>query len=287
MPIRYRQTLCPTLPVCEEAGFRAPSTSDALCSYGTPGLGNLRHLPELSHLAEVAQDQAAELLWPTRCVVCEQPGELLCAQCRANLPWIEQRFACPCCGAPFGSLTCTECKGDWPSRSCVCALPFKGAGARLVTCLKDAHELRLAPVVAAAIATALDEATAWPSSDGCPRYDPEHLDAICFVPATWKAYRRRGFDHMELVARELSWLLGLPLLDALVRGPALDQRLLGRRDRARNLKGTVEVVQDVAGLDLLLVDDVVTTGASMCACTEALLDGGAATVSACSLARVW
>ena len=241
----------------------------------------------LSRTADALRHQGAELLWPTRCVACEQPGELLCETCRAKLSWIDQRWACPCCGAPFGSLTCTECKGDWPSRACVCALPFRDAGARLVTCLKDAHELRLAPVVAAAIATALDEARAWPAADGRPRYDAEHLDALTFVPATWKAYRRRGFDHMELVARELSWLLGLPLVDALVRGPARDQRLLGRSDRARNLEGTVEVVEDVGGLNLLLVDDVVTTGASMCACTEALLGGGALTVSACSLARVW
>ena len=241
----------------------------------------------LSRTTDALRHQGAELLWPTRCVVCEQPGELLCEACRASLPWIEQRWACPCCGAPFGSLVCTECKGDWPSRSCVCALPFRGAGARLVTCLKDGHELRLAPVVAAAIATALDEARCWPAADGRPRYDPERIDALTFVPATWKAYRRRGFDHMELVARELSWLLGLPLVDALARGPARDQRQLGRGDRARNLAGTVEVVQDVGGLNLLLVDDVVTTGASMCACSEALLGGGALTVSTCSLARVW
>ncbi|MBQ1559106.1 MAG: hypothetical protein IIZ69_13600, partial [Pseudomonas sp.] len=69
---------------------------------------------------------AQELLWPTRCVVCDLPGELLCERCRSRLPWIEQRFACPVCGAPFGELTCTECKADWPTRSCVCALPFAG-----------------------------------------------------------------------------------------------------------------------------------------------------------------
>lgn len=240
-------------------------------------------LPDLGGLVDGLQ----ELMWPTRCVGCELPGELLCDQCRAHLPWIDQQLACPVCGAPFGQLICTECKRDWPVRSCVCALPFSGIGARLVTCLKDGHELRLAPVVAAAMATALDEASAWPAPDGAPRFDTPSIDAICFVPATARAYRRRGFDHMELVARELSWLLSLPLDDALVREEGLDQRILGRGDRELNLRDTIEVASDVSGMDLLLVDDVITTGASMRACSAALLDRGATSVTACALARVW
>lgn len=228
-----------------------------------------------------------ELLWPTRCVCCEQPGELLCAQCRRQLSWIEQRFACPCCGAPYGSLICTECRADWPLRSCVCALNFEGAGALMATRFKDGHELRLAPVIAAAMATALDEASAWPAHDGCLRFDPGEIDALCFVPATRRAFVRRGFDHMELVARELSWVLSLPLADVLVRETGHDQRLLGKRERGRNLKGTIDVVGDVSGMRMLLADDVITTGASMCACAEALLKRGAESVVGCALARVW
>ena len=235
------------------------------------------------NLSEMAQ----ELLWPTRCVVCDLPGELLCESCRAQLPWIAQREACPVCGAPFGALTCTECKKDWPTRACVCALPFAGPAARLVTSLKDGHELRLAPVMAAAMATALDEAAAWPALDGESRYNPGQLDALCYVPATREAFARRGFDHMELVARELSWVLSLPVADVLARTSAHDQRTLDRSERQANLSGTVEVIGNVSQLHLLLVDDVITTGASVCACAEALLARGAASVSACALARVW
>ena len=241
----------------------------------------------LAHLTEAA----LELLFPTRCILCDLPGELLCATCRARLPWIEQRLACPTCGAPYGALTCTQCvrddEADWPMRACVCALSFDGGGAKLVTALKDAHELRLAPVVAAAMATALDEASAWPARDGAPRFDLDELDGLCYVPATREAYLRRGFDHMELVARELSWLLSLPLADVLVRDSGHDQRDLGRQERAANLSGSVGVVEPVSEMRLLLVDDVVTTGASLRACTEALLAHGAASVTACALTRVW
>ncbi len=229
----------------------------------------------------------AEVLWPTRCVACDQPGELLCAECRSALPWIEQRLACPVCGAPFGSLTCTECDGSWEVRATVAALSFSGAPARMVTCLKDAHELRLAPVMAAALLTALEEASAWPAGDGRARFDASSTDAICFVPATPAALARRGFDHMELVARELSAATGLPLAPVLERASRRDQRELGRDERAANLAGTVRVREDVSGAQLLLVDDVATTGASLNEAARALVARGARPVTACVLARVW
>lgn len=215
------------------------------------------------------------------------PGELLCEHCRDTLPWICQRTACPTCGAPFGDLVCTGCDGQWETRAVICSMSFERAAARMVVTLKDYHELRLAPVMAAAIATSLDEASAWPARDGLPRFDASATDAVAFVPATAQAYARRGFDHMELVARPLARELGLPLADVLVRGQARDQRELGREERAANLGGTVRVTDDVSGLSLLLVDDVVTTGASMREAARALLDRGAASVTGCALARVW
>ena len=241
----------------------------------------------IGSLLRLAGESLAEALWPTRCVGCDMPGELLCEECRAGLPWVEQRLACPVCGAPFGFLTCTECDGAWPVRATVAALGFRGAPARMVTCLKDAHELRLAPVVAAAMLTALEEASAWPAADGLARFDPRATDGVCFVPATASAYARRGFDHMELVARELCAASGLARADVLVRRSARDQRELGREGRASNLAGSMSATEDLAGASLLLIDDVATTGASLGEAARVLLARGAASVTACVLARVW
>jgi len=242
---------------------------------------------DVRKLAHDAVDAVEELLWPTRCVSCDMPGELLCADCREALPWIAQRWACPVCGAPFGWLTCTACEGDWESRATVCAMGFEQISSQMIACLKDRSELRLAAVNAAAMATALDEASSWPALDGAARFDPQETDALCFVPATAAAYARRGFDHMELVSKELQRLIGVPLFDVLARASKHDQRALGREDRAANLAGTVTVLDDVAGMRLLLVDDVVTTGASMREATRALLARGAREVTCCALARVW
>lgn len=238
-------------------------------------------------MASGMADAAAELLWPTRCVACDMPGELLCEDCRSCLPWITQHWACPVCGAPFGWLTCTACEGGWEPRATVCAFGFEQISSQLVACLKDRSELRLAKINAAAMATALDEASSWPALDGAARFNASELDAICFVPATAKAYARRGFDHMELVARELSQLLDIPLFDVLARSSSTDQRVLGRLERESNLQGTVHAIDDVSGMRMLLVDDVVTTGASMRECTRALFHRGAAEVTCGALARVW
>ena len=242
-------------------------------------------------IVEVAREALSELLWPTRCVVCDEPGELVCGPCRHELPWIAQRHACPNCGAPFGALTCTECASpqgeSWETRSVVCALPLEGPGRALALAHKDAGERRLAPVIAAVMACALDEASAWTAADGLARFDAGHLDAVCFVPATRAAVVRRGFDHMEVVARTLAGLLGLPLLDALARTPARDQRSLGRSGRLANAEGTVAVVEDVAGLSLLLADDVVTTGSTMRACARALVGRAAEPPVGCALCRAW
>ena len=238
-------------------------------------------------LVRSAADAVAELLWPTRCVSCDMPGELLCDECRAQMPWIAQRWACPVCGAPFGWLTCTSCEGDWESRVTVCALGFDQIASQMVACLKDRSELRLASINAAAMAGALEEASAWEARDGMPRYDVANMDALCFVPATAEAVLRRGFDHMELVSQPLSSLLGLPLANVLRRISRHDQRALGREGRSSNLAGTVFAIEDLSGLDLLLVDDVITTGASMRECVRALHARGAHSVTCCALSRVW
>lgn len=240
-----------------------------------------------SSMLDSAVDAALELLAPTRCVGCEEPGALLCGECLHSLPWVCQKTACPNCGAPHGDVTCTECREPWETRACVCALGFLGPVRRMVPALKDFHELRLAPVMAAAMLCALEEALAWPAADGRPRFDLSATDAVCFVPATVAAYARRGFDHMELVARELCRQTGLPLADVLARRPAQDQRELGQAERAANLAGTVDVVDDVSGMRLLLLDDVVTTGSTLRESACALLARGAAAPTACALARVW
>jgi predicted amidophosphoribosyltransferase len=100
---------------------------------------------------------------------------------------------------------------------------------------------------------------------------------VTWVPGKPGDMRRRGFDHAELLATELSSGLGLPcrrLLDR--RRIPLDQAALSASERRANLAGAFRT--DLSPREVVLVDDVVTTGATAEACARALRAGGARTV---------
>ena len=265
------------------------------------------------------REVALEALSPTRCASCERPGALVCERCEQGIVRIDPALSCTRCGAPFGSLICTECgpqrgfepdlePGAAPSPGaatsstsssapsaasrpplamdrCLAAAVFAGPPARIVRAYKDGGERRLAPWIARELlATALRAEREAPE-----RYGGILSGAagIVFVPVTAEAYCRRGFDHMELVARELAAAAEKPLVDALVKHGRADQRALGRQGRLSSAGGAYETVLDVAGLDLLLVDDVITTGATVSAAAAALKRAGAGRVDVLAFARVW
>ena len=237
-------------------------------------------------LARRLAEAALEIISPTRCAACERPGHLICPACRDEMRLIDPALSCPRCGAPFGSVVCTECAGV-PTEldRCLAAAVFDGPPARIVRAYKDAGERRLAGEIARLMLDAAVRA----QRDAPERYAGllVRCDAVTFVPATAAAYRRRGFDHMELIARRFCALSGIPLLDALAKHGIADQRELGRAARLAGAAGAYEVVAPVRGKRILLIDDVVTTGATMSAAAAALKGSGAAWVDGLALARVW
>jgi ComF family protein len=114
-------------------------------------------------------------------------------------------------------------------------------------------------------------------------------DALAAVPMTDKALRQRGHNPAFLLARGLARALGVPGPDARALGKCREtapQRSLGAAERQANVKGAFEAqAARVSGRRVLLVDDVVTTGATLGACARALLQAGATEVRALTLAR--
>lgn len=217
----------------------------------------------------------AELAFPTRCAGCELPGNLLCSACRAELPIIDPSGACPRCGAPWGRLVCTECwDREWSFEAALSLGEFEPPLARMVALHKDAGERRLAPVLAELLAEKI--AAEWPG----------WADAVAYVPATREAVRRRGFDHGHAIATTVAETLELPLVSALKRGKALDQRDLGRVQRRANAEGTFSQSSQAQGR-LLLLDDVFTTGATLEVAARTLLSAGASSIRVASVARSW
>ncbi|MBY4797486.1 ComF family protein [Collinsella sp. AGMB00827] len=227
-----------------------------------------------------------ETVSPTRCAGCERPGTLICQNCLNKLALIDPKTCCIHCGAPYGALLCTECDGQLGSLSRVLATAaFDDPLPRIIRAYKDAGERRLAKTCAALLLDTASNA----EMAARERYGGilSAADALTFVPATAQAFRRRGFDHMEAIARALSELSGRPVIDALVKHGRTDQRRLGRSERLALHSKRYEVVADLCGAHLLLVDDVITTGATMASTAGALCAAGASRVDGLALARVW
>lgn len=217
----------------------------------------------------------AELIAPTRCAGCELPGRLLCERCLDTLPRVDPRYACPLCGAPYGHLICTECwNAELRFEAAVALCELDGAVARSVVLHKDAGERRLGAVLGALLAE--EVVSRWPG----------WADVVTWVPPTDVAVRRRGFDHGRSLAEPIARVLGLPCRPLLRRRHARDQRALGRTERAANSVGTFLMNGTIRGR-ILVVDDVLTTGATLDAVADVLLGAGAQAVRGAVVARSW
>lgn len=238
---------------------------------------------QTSYLGKAAS-VLAEAVWPTRCIACDAPGKVLCDECWGKLSFIDYWNACPRCGAPYGRLLCTECntytlKGlgyqSTPFDRCVSAVHFDRRAAAIVRGRKDLDERRLDDVAAYCIACAVP--TEWLARVSC----------VCGIPATAAAVRRRGFDHGHALAQAVAAYLHLPTLSPLTANPVRDQRGLGRNLRAGNMEHAFTVQGALDFSDVLLVDDVYTTGATLMAAAQTLRENGVEHVYCATFAHVY
>lgn len=217
-----------------------------------------------------------EAVYPTRCAGCDFPGALLCDRCRETIRAIRPANPCRHCGTPFGEIVCTECwNSEFAFSEAICAGSLVRPLSRLVTIYKDGGERRLAPVMTSVLAEVLESWREW-------------TQAVVPVPASPKAISLRGFDHIEFVADGLARMWEVPLLLALHSATRADQRHLGRQERQRNVAATMIGVREVSlPSRVLLLDDVMTTCATVDSAAAALLACGADEVRVGALARAW
>ena len=234
---------------------------------------------------------AARLLWPARCAACNAfvpEDRAFCEDCELSVSELEQ--ACQGCGLPHiddgrgGSRRCHGCQASpLPFSRVWTVLAYGGSTTQAILHLKHGRRRHLAwplgALLAPAVAAALDSG----------------VDTLCPVPLHPRRLRQRGFNQAlellrvaERVARRRA-ARPFVFADCLRRirdTPALGGE--GPASRRRIVAGAfaVERPQRTKGRRILLVDDVMTTGATLAECTHVLLEAGAAEVQVVALARV-
>ncbi len=214
------------------------------------------------------------------CVVCEAPGDWICADCEPRFPLVRGGF-CSVCGVPFANskLThpCFQCASKAPAyakhRS---PFAYEGAVEELVKNFKYKAEFWVRDFY----------------REHVQRFVPDfaEVDAILPIPLHDEKLRERGFNQSQLLAEVWRKILQKPLLTGVLTRveDTPSQVGLGRVQRLKSLKSAfaVQQAESVQGQTLLLVDDVHTTGSTLHAASEKLLQAGARSVLATSFAIV-
>lgn len=216
--------------------------------------------------------RALDLAFPGVCVGCGREGAVLCDACGTAL---DARLGSQA-GVPIGlpgDLPAPLLQLEW------CA-PFQGVVRDALHAIKYGGEQRIAGPLGAAIARR------W--SHAAPRPGPS---LVTHVPVHADRARQRGHDQAELIARTAARHMGLPHATLLVRTRSTTAQFdLDRADRSMNVDGAFGLIDARARAIanarwILLVDDVVTTGATLAACASVLTRAGALGVSAITVAR--
>lgn len=230
-----------------------------------------------------------DLVYPPMCLVCENRLEsgTLCENCIASFEPVDDPV-CAVCGRGRGGATCRNCERFLTETGAAFAFDAARAGAVYGGALRHAIHLlkyrggeNLALPLGAFLANRIV----------VDRLLPEPVaQIVAYVPMHPKRERGRGYNQARLLAEPVAELLGVPLLQsaAFVRIRNTTPQM-GSSDRARrgNLRGETFAVQDevaVRGKDVLLLDDVFTTGATVNACAAVLKKSGAASVRVVCLA---
>jgi ComF family protein len=207
-------------------------------------------------------DRLLDLLYPPRCAFCRRlvrDGRMICPDCEKHLPFASES----------GEIQ------QFPHLAlCASPLYYTGDVKRSLQRYKF-HG-------AAAYCRIYGELM----SDCLGRHNPE-VDCVTWVPLSRRRLRRRGYDQARLLAEEVSRRRGLECRHLLVkhRHNRAQSGAGGPEERRRNVRGVYRAAADVTGLRVLLVDDIVTTGATLSEAAETLLAAGAKEVFGLTLAR--
>ncbi len=211
------------------------------------------------------KDHLVDLVYPSECANCGIPcPAALCGPCALSMARraVRSESDLARAGRPVAFL-------GWRA-----AGEYRGSLKDMVLRLKDSERRLASPLAALMLAAAGN--------------DPDYLfpSALFCVPSTTEKVAKRGYNQSRLLAQAYSGLAGVPVLDGLrVAGKSADQDSVPGRARWANVAGAFSFSGVAPAGRVLLIDDVMTTGATADACSHLLLDAGACSVRVLVAAR--
>lgn len=229
----------------------------------------------------------ADLLYPLHCAICgvgvtEGGSRPICLTCKSKIRRV-QNPCCLICSHPFDAImdsaVCPNCQDRELHFESAVAVIRNGHSIReIIHRVKYSGQRELIGLLSDWIVEGLND----------PRLKIDLADAFIPVPLHPLRLRERGYNQAELLARSLARASGKPCRNLLKRNRATTtQTQFDRKQRMRNLRDAFELIQnaDVTDLDLILVDDVLTTGATLDECARVLMIAGASSVRAITVVR--
>ena len=236
--------------------------------------------------AEVIQSVAViqrliDLVYPRSCAFCgdalEGDEKHICNPCTMELPWIVR--ACRCCAVPLMSslaseFLCADCQDEAPAfDAAVAPLRYEFPVDAAIKALKFRKQLHYAPALAEILLSTVGRL-------------PGGIDAVLPVPLHAWRFMRRGFNQAHELSVPVARELGVPVIDVVKRAsPTPYQSGLNAKERRRNLATAFRAKRRIDYENILVVDDVITTGETCEHIARTLKAAGAKAVSVLAVAR--
>ena len=219
----------------------------------------------------------ADWVFPPECAGCGKPGFRFCPECWKQIELLDHSI-CPKCGAPSDSdRICNSCVKSQPPYEMLRSYAlFQDPLRKAIHHLKYKQDLALAVTLAEPLMDWMYNQLKW------------QFDMILTVPLNQERLKTRGFNQSNLISFPISLALHVPFLPNSVRRfkNTLSQVGLSALQRKENVKDAFIADESIVkGKTILLIDDVVTTGATIVSCSEALIKAGALKVYCLSVAK--
>ena len=210
-----------------------------------------------------------EFIAPDECIVCKKEGSCLCETCASSMLEYKKPACMYCNELNHDGRVCRRCRRGHDVYKASIAYRYKGVVKDLINLMKYKGRRSVARQLAL----------------GLPKLAMNESTIITYVPSDGSARRRRGFDQARLIAKHYARTNRGACTNALARSK--HERQVGKTRQARfeNVKGNFTATKSMQGAVVILVDDVVTTGATVSECARVLKLAGAKRVEVLAVAK--